>query len=120
MKNRVFPPLCKDCKGTGFFVKPAAPIFYCHTCNGKGLVYRRGPYRLQDGTWSDGVDRRHRINQRPFNGRIQVWKGPRTGHWFAGASIAGELMVEWYHTHKAAMLYADHLARKQTQEKAQP
>ena len=113
MKNRVFPPLCKDCKGTGFFVKPGAPIFYCHTCSGKGFIYRSGPYRLQDGTWSDGVDRKRRIDYRDFNGRIAVWKGSYSGRWFAGYEFP---TMKGYSTFEEAVAHADHLARKQTQE----
>lgn len=53
--------ICKDCDGDGAIPTEDADYglvhLTCQTCTGYGDMDRTGPYRLADGTWSDGVDR---------------------------------------------------------------
>jgi len=69
MSNRFHPRVkrtrediqqCKDCKQR-FDAEPL-PLMDCATCNGQGFIAHRAPYRLADGTWSDGVDRTHKLS----------------------------------------------------------
>ena len=120
MKNQAPSQACKDCQGLGDIypdvdaetARYISPEF-CPTCEGAGTIHRSGPYRLQDGTWSDGVDRARRIDYRDFNGRLAVWKGSYSGRWFAGYEF---LTMKRYSTFEEAVAHADHLARKQIQE----
>lgn len=106
--------ICKDCDGRGW-------VFYvgsddCPTCDGTGTIHRTGPYRLADGTWSDGVDRTHRIWSPYFamknKGRWHVYKGfPDflSGHKWRLYSDRG--FLRYFKTRAEAIAYADHHAR---------
>lgn len=96
---------CKDCGGRGYVREPG---WNCDTCAGLGKVHRVGPYRLADGTWSDGVDRAKRLDYRDFNSRIAVWKGTYSGRWFAGHEFT---TMKGYGTFEEAVSHADRAAR---------
>lgn len=77
--------ICKDCQGhgviypdLGYYEAMHLSLSDCPTCNGCGRVERSGPYKLLDGTWSDGVDRKLRIcDQSGYDcdrNRIFVWR----------------------------------------------
>lgn len=57
---------CKQCKGRleedfiSDYLTMSVDQRPCTLCRGTGVI-RTGPYRLADGTWSDGVDRKLRI-----------------------------------------------------------
>lgn len=88
----------------------------CQTCEYDHE--RTGPYRLADGTWSDGVDRTSKIKLHKFHidnpSRsivIQTWDQlPDGGYeWVAIESKYGE--PEYFPTHAEAIAYADRMAR---------
>lgn len=86
----------------------------CQTCEYDHE--RTGPYRLLDGTWSDGVDRSKRIWSTYFamtnNGRWHVYKGFAdffTGHEWRVYSDRG--FLSYHKTHAEAIAYADRMAR---------
>ena len=60
---------CKDCDGDNFAPNACDD---CPTCKGTGRINRTGPYRLASGAWSDGVDRRGKINFRKVSDRTEV------------------------------------------------
>ncbi|WP_404285233.1 hypothetical protein [Glutamicibacter arilaitensis] len=51
---------CKPCHGGGKLYGAFGDSWDCIPCHGTG-ENRTGPYRLDNGTWSDGVIRKHRI-----------------------------------------------------------
>lgn len=63
---------CKQCNGSGlervYLNLELVDADECPTCYGTG-ERRTGPYRLDDGTWSDGVDRTHRLWSVHFSAR---------------------------------------------------
>lgn len=124
MANRLHPRVkrtrediqqCKDCKGNASMPNPARPtrLMDCPTCNGQGFIPHRAPYRLADGTWSDGVDRDEPLSvwTRP-NGRWQVYQC-ESGYWEAYAESDGQQLdeIDAFDTHAEAVAYADHHAR---------
>lgn len=82
----------------------------CPTCDGTGAILRTGPYRLADGTWSDGVDRRLRLTDRGAPGRWEVWQDS-WGDWIAWLNTDGNIESFEFPTHAEAIAYADNLAR---------
>lgn len=103
---------CKPCHGGGKLYGAFGDSWDCIPCNGTG-ERRTGPYRLADGTWSDGVDRDEPLSvwTRP-NGRWQVYRCG-SGYWEAYAEIGGQQLdeIEAFPTHAEAVRYADHHAR---------
>jgi len=81
----------------------------CQTCEYDHE--RTGPYRLIDGTWSDGVDRTERIDVRTCSGRYEVTAGKHYSHVWHGAHPAEE-----FDTWAEAIAYADRMARTTTKE----
>ncbi|MGP9528165.1 hypothetical protein [Glutamicibacter sp. AOP5-A2-18] len=115
---------CKDCNGKGYFDRNhlGKTPTSCQTCEGDGYKYRAGPYRLADGTWSDGVDRVECIKLHKFHIEnpsrpivIQTWdQRPDGGYdWVAIESKYGE--PEYFPTHAEAIAYADKQARTTNQ-----
>lgn len=105
---------CKDCEGQGMWlVDMGDSVSGCGTCDGTGTIHRTGPYRLADGTWSDGVDRHIEIHDRiPPQNRWQVCK-LESGYWEAYAESDGQQLdeIDAFDTHAEAIRYADHHAR---------
>lgn len=107
---------CKDCAGRGWIAGPLYAMegsYKCPTCDGTGTINRTGPYRLADGTWSDGVDRHIEIHDRiPPQNRWQVCK-LESGYWEAYAESDGQQLdeIDAFDTHAEAIRYADHHAR---------
>lgn len=108
---------CKYCGGLGEWAW-SGKAYFCGTCDGAGTIHRTGPYRLADGTWSDGVDRTSMIKLHKFHIEnpsrpivIQTWdQRPDGGYdWVAIESKYGE--PEYFRTHAEAVAYADHHAR---------
>lgn len=106
---------CKDCGGDGIW-----PIhglnFVCETCGGSGSIHRTGPYRLQDGSWSDGVWREQRItsDEHMKNNRLRwvIYKSQiADGEWYAATGDGGNWTI--FPTVEAAIDYADKAARRQ-------
>ena len=124
MANRLHPRVkrtradiqqCKDCKGNASMPNPARPtrLMDCPTCNGQGIIPHRAPYRLSDGTWSDGIDRHIEIHDRiPPQNRWQVCK-LESGYWEAYAESDGQQLdeIDAFDTHAEAIRYADRHAR---------
>lgn len=116
---------CKDCDGSGEVwgvdfdgSRKYSSYLNCLTCDATGTIHRTGPYRLADGTWSDGVDRTHRINERKFGEanpqRIRlVCQRTLVGVWKPEAMpFQGEIPISWDDfTHAEAIAYADRMAR---------
>lgn len=107
--------ICKDCAGRGWIAGPLYALegsYKCPTCDGTGTKHRTGPYRLADGTWSDGVDRSVSLRRRSIRGanggRIAVWKS-RFGVW--GVKITTEEPSTIKLTFQEAVAYADRHAR---------
>jgi len=84
----------------------------CQTCEYDH--WRTGPYRLADGTWSDGVKRSHPMGaalRRVRNPkRVRVWKS-RKGEGWTAFTVGG---VDHFNTHAEAIAYADKQARTTT------
>lgn len=103
---------CKDCGGDGGRLKFGG-LFVCLTCDGTGTIHRTGPYRLADGTWSDGIDRSLELARRDTShNRWEVWQDG-WGHWMAyrfNGKTANYECAE-FDTHAEAIRYADHHAR---------
>ncbi len=106
---------CKPCFGGGKLYGAFGDSWYCIPCKGTGEK-RTGPYRLSDGTWSDGVDRSKRIWSTYFamrnRGRWHIYKGRRdflTGHKWRVYSDRG--FLRYFKTHAEAIAYADRAAR---------
>lgn len=109
---------CKDCQGNGSMQNPARPprLMDCATCNGQGFIAHRAPYRLADGTWSDGVDRRLPLSERAMNlGRWEVTRSDwEDAGWFAQFKEHSEMIgchEREFPTHAEAVAYADKQAR---------
>lgn len=107
---------CKDCGGSRFFISRTRGFILCKTCDGTGQVNRTGPYRLQDGTWSDGVDRRLPLSERAMNlGRWEVTRSDwEDAGWFAQFKEHSEMIgchEREFPTFAEAIAYADNLAR---------
>lgn len=106
--------MCLDCdgRGTGSRVRLQNGLWgytSCPTCDSAGYVDRTGPYRLQDGTWSDGVDRCKRIDHRETSSRYEVTAND--GHFLVWHESFGR--EKQFPTHAEAIAYADMLARNQ-------
>lgn len=98
---------CKDCDGQGMWlVDMGDAVDGCRTCDGTGTIHRTGPYRLADGTWSDGVDRSKRIDTRTVSARFEVTVGKYKSHVWHEAYETVE-----FDTWAEAIRYADHHAR---------
>ena len=111
MAERVQP--CKNCGGTGWAFDYKAgysppPWSGCTVCYGTGEIRRTGPYRLQDGTWSDGVDRSKPINLRATSNRWEVTAGMNASYVWHKAYREVE-----FDTWEEAIAYADKAARRQ-------
>lgn len=80
----------------------------CVPCRGTGRN-RTGPYRLADGTWSEGVDRSKRINERYITSRYEVTVSSRGGAfvWQHEHHLHGKE----FPNHAKAIAYADRTAR---------
>lgn len=112
---------CKDCNGKGYFDRNhlGKTPTSCQTCEGDGYKYCTGPYRLADGTWSDGVERTHLIPSHEFSkenpDRIYVHTSydPETlGKWQPLFDVwQGDAMLECEMSFDEAIAYADNLAR---------
>lgn len=96
---------CKDCHGDGSTYADWVHIT-CRTCDGTGAIHRTGPYRLADGTWSDGVDRSKPINLRQTTDRYEVTTQNGRGMVWLRATIP-----EPFATWAEAIAYADLMAR---------
>ncbi|MFJ5108661.1 MULTISPECIES: hypothetical protein [unclassified Glutamicibacter] len=99
---------CKDCGGKGYFDRShlgKIPVG-CRTCEGEGYTYRTGPYRLADGTWSDGVDRSKRIDLRQVTDRYEVTVRPGYFHVWHNSGQPAE-----FYSFAEAIAYADRTAR---------
>lgn len=108
--------ICKDCAGRGWIAGPLYAMegsYKCPTCDGTGTKHRTGPYRLADGTWSDGVDRGEPLSVWTLpNGRWQVYQC-ESGYWEAYAESDGQQLdeIRSFPTHAEAIAYADRTAR---------
>lgn len=100
---------CKDCAGRGWIAGPLYALegsYKCPTCDGTGTKHRTGPYRLADGTWSDGIDRSKRIDLRQVTDRYEVTVRPGYFHVWHSSGQPAE-----FHSFAEAVAYADHHAR---------
>ena len=74
---------------------------------------RTGPYRLTDGTWSDGVDRSVPLYGSDYNlrnpKRLAVTLARDAGQW--RAAIKRSRKGKRFDTHAEAIAYADRMAR---------
>lgn len=107
-----FSPPCGPCERCVHFDHTECPED-CQTCEYDHE--RTGPYRLLDGTWSDGVDRAVRISERDGTaGRFEVWSDS-WGSWqaYRYPLDSPEELHEEFHTHAEAVAYADWAARRQ-------
>lgn len=109
---------CKDCEGLGEWAC-YGKAYFCKTCDGTGEIDRTGPYRLADGTWSDGVDRTRRLSSSEFGEenpqRLGIFRPSFIDEeWIARgdvwAIVRGIKSVEWFATHAEAIAYANKLA----------
>jgi len=95
----------------------AKPLERCSACD----LNRTGPYRLADGTWSDGVDRSERISAyergiaNPNRVRVVI-QTSTSGDWYPNAVVLkGIYPLAWdFPTHAEAIAYADKQARTTT------
>jgi len=108
---------CKDCAGEGGSLFNGWYWERCPTCDGSGTINRTGPYRLADGTWSDGVDRSVPMGDREVGlKRWEVWRyRGGTDEWGAGfdPDDEGGMNEKYFPTHAEAITYADRMARAQ-------
>jgi len=75
--------------------------------------FSRPPHRLADGTWSDGVDRTKRINERYLTARYEVTvsrSSKRATVWQKPNHLQGTEFPTW----REAIAYADAQARTTT------
>ena len=97
---------CKDCEGDGFAPNACDD---CPTCKGTGRINRQGPYRLANGEWSDGHDRRRRINIRSYPLPWEVWQFPADKTiWLVG----NPRRLTTFPTHAEAINYATRMAQQ--------
>ena len=96
---------CKPCFGGGKLYGAFGDSWDCIPCNGTG-ERRTGPYRLSDGTWSDGVDRSKRIDSRPCSSRYEVTTSKNSSHVWHESDPEVE-----FDTWDEAIAYADRAAR---------
>lgn len=87
------------------------PSERCPACSAS----RTGPYRLTDGTWSDGVDRGEPLGTRDMHyNRWEVWKNDWR-QWLVAVSYPPLSYLEdverEFPTHTEAIAYADRMAR---------
>lgn len=105
---------CKPCFGGGKLHGAFGDSWDCTPCNGTGEK-RTGPYRLADGSWSDGVDRTKPINFRQITGRFEVAVWVSQLHGVATKFVVWHkstgLTPREFPTFEAAIAYADKLAR---------
>lgn len=106
---------CKDCDGQGMWlIDMGDKVDGCWTCAGTGTINRTGPYRLADGTWSDGVDRHIELADRePTLNRWEVWQDDY-GDWVASCELSDENGIREDFPPGAfaeAIAYADRTAR---------
>jgi len=103
---------CKECYGEGQWVGYGKAHF-CPTCDGDGYINRTGPYRLANGSWSDGVDRSLELARRDTaRNRWEVWQDA-WGQWMAYRydGKAADYEFAEFPTHAEAIEYADRMAR---------
>ena len=104
--------VCKDCAGFKVWSKPtprAGATQPCPTCKGTGRINRTGPYRLASGEWSDGHDRRRRINTRSYPLPWEVWQFPADKTiWLVGNPRG----LTTFPTHAEAINYATRMAQQ--------
>lgn len=90
----------------------------CGKCRGDGVL-RAGPYRLDDGGWSDGVDRTRVIPSHEFSkanpDRVYVhgtWDQDDLGRWKPYFDVwRGDTCIKTGWPFAEAIAYADNLAR---------
>ena len=106
---------CLDCDGAGWDWDDAsccnhhAETVNCSTCDGAGRINRTGPYRLSSGEWSDGHDRRRRINIRSYPLPWEVWQFPADKTiWLVGNPRG----ITTFPTHAEAINYATRMAQQ--------
>ena len=105
---------CKQCKGRleedfiSDYLTMSVDQRPCALCRGTGVI-RTGPYRLADGTWSDGVNRSVSIRRQPIRDRIKVSLSPWSGEWQVHNKLPRS--TGRFSTWEAAVTYADHLSR---------
>lgn len=98
---------CKDCEGLGEWAC-YGKAYFCKTCDGTGEIERTGPYRLADGTWSDGVNREKRIYDRdPAIGRVDVRKSRAGEVWLTTTDDEVDHFSTWHEAYD----HADRMAR---------
>lgn len=111
---------CADCRGVGYQLvgftgtMPRFGDSLCPTCDGTGAILRTGPYRLADGTWSDGVERSQPLVMSGFGSanedRMTVfWM--HHGSKFGVAAGNPETFPE-FDSFAEAIAYADRVARR--------
>lgn len=112
-----FNPPCSACERCVHIDQTVCPED-CQTCEYDHE--RTGPYRLTDGTWSDGVDRTRRLSSSEFGEenpqRLGIFRPSFIdGEWIARGDVwvivRGLKSVEWFPTHAEAIAYADRMAR---------
>lgn len=109
---------CKPCHGGGKLYGAFGDSWDCIPCHGTGQN-RTGPYRLADGTWSDGVDRTYTIPSHRFSkenpDRVYVhttYDRETLGKWQPLFDVwQGDAMLECEMSFDEAIAYADRMAR---------
>lgn len=105
-----FNPPCSACERCVHIDQTVCPED-CQTCEYDHE--RTGPYRLLDGTWSDGVDRTVPLYGSDYNlrnpKRLAVTLVRDTGQW--RAAIKRSRKGKRFDTHTEAIAYADTQAR---------
>lgn len=105
---------CKQCKGRleedfiSDYLTMSVDQRPCALCRGTGVI-RTGPYRLADGTWSDGVDRTKRILYRQITSHYEITASHHGGGivWQADRHMCGKSFETW----AEAVAYADRMER---------
>ena len=111
---------CKPCFGGGKLYGAFGDSWDCIPCKGTG-ERRTGPYRLADGTWSDGVDRTHAIPSHVFSkanpDRVYVhtsYEREAFGSWQPLFDVwRGDECIKTGWPFAEAIAYADRAARGQ-------
>ena len=99
---------CKDCNGHGEYRD--FTWITCPTCKGTGRKNRTGPYKLQSGEWSDGVDRKDTLLDCWRNGMMQVWFHREIKKW--RVNLPGNYDAGLFPTFEEAITYAHKKARE--------